>query len=1114
MTEKLPPDPEALTGEDRELLEFLLAREQPASQASDRIQPKAGTLTPPPLSFGQRRLWVVDQLDTDPSAYTITLCLRALGPLDRETLAKSLSELARRHEALRTRFPAQVGNPIQEIAAPAPIPLPCREILGDQSQSVAAACQGSLAEALAEPFDLARGPLFRARLLKFGPDDHAIVLIMHHIVTDAWSNRILLNELLELYSAASEGRDPVLPALPITYADYAAWQHDWLESDDFQHQLRYWKDQLAGAPDTLDLPTDKPRPAVQSFSGARKQHTLSLDLSDALQAFGQSEGATLFMTLLAAFATLLHRYSAGQEDMVIGTPIAGRNRVETEGLVGFFVNSLALRTSFSGDPSFRELLGRVRRTALDAFQHQDLPFERLVEELAPDRDLTRTPLFQIMFALQNAPTAGLEQNHLELSIVSLPLTTARFDLEVHAWQTPQGLSFSFICCTDLFAPETVERMVGHYETLLRSAVSDPDVPVSALEMLAEDERARLLGVLAGQATAYPRDRTIPGLFEAVAASRPEAPAVTFGDDLLSYGELERRANRLAHYLQGLGVGPEVPVGLCLERGLELVVAVLAILKAGGAYVPLDPDYPEARLSYMLADSAAPLLVTEAALQDRVSGYGGRVVCLDLERTQIAQASAARPEVALGARSLAYIIYTSGSTGRPKGTRIEHRSVVRLVRDTNYVELGPDEVILQFAPISFDASTFEIWGALLNGARLAVMAPGVPSLEELAGALRGKGVTTLWLTAALFHQMVDAQLEALAGVRQVLAGGEALSVAHVRKMLGALPAGHRLINGYGPTENTTFTACHGMTGDSEIGRSVPIGRPIANSRVYVLDGHRQPVPRGVAGELYIGGDGLARDYLNQPELTAEKFVADPFSDDPEARLYRTGDRVRHLADGTLEFLGRLDDQLKLRGFRIEPGEIEAILGEHPSIGKSVVILREDQPGDKRLVAYFVVKRGETVELEELRGFLRARLPAYMVPSAFVELESLPLTPIGKIDRAVLPIPDQGRDDGCHANAAPESEIERALAGQWLELLNVERIGRHDDFFDLGGHSLIATQAVSRIRSELETEITLAEFFQHPSVSALAELIENRRWARAEDQPARNGADPGAFEEGEL
>ena len=1114
MTNKLPPDPGALTGEDRELLDYLLSREQPATQALDRVQPRSTSAAPPPLSFGQQRLWVIDQLDTDPSAYAITLCIRAFGPLDCETLAESLTELVRRHESLRTCFPAQGGKPIQEIAAPAAIPLPCREIPNDGSQSVAAACQVSVAEALADPFDLARGPLLRARLLKFGPGDHAIVLIMHHIVTDAWSNRVLLNELLELYSAASEGRDPVLPTLTIGYADYAAWQHDWLASEDFRQQLDYWKEKLAGAPDVVDLPRDKPRPAVQSFSGARKQHALSPNLLETLQALGQSEGSTLFMCLLAAFAALLHRYSAGQDDMVIGTPIAGRNRAETEGLVGFFVNSLALRTDLSGDPSFRKLLGRVRRTALDAFQHQDMPFERLVEELAPNRDLARTPLFQIVFALQNAPTAKLEQNHLELNIVSLPLKTTRFDLEVHAWETPQGLSLSFVYCTDLYAPETIDRMVGHYERLLTSAVADPDVAISSLEMLEAGERDRLLGVFAGEMTAYPREATIPGLFSEVAAERPEAVAVSFGDRVLSYGELERRANRLAQHLRGLGVGPEVPVGLCLERGLDLIVAVLAILKAGGAYVPLDPDYPAARLGYMLSDASAPLLVTESALVDRVPDYGGRVVCLDLARDEIAQASETSPEVALGARGLAYIIYTSGSSGRPKGTRIEHRSVVRLVKGTNYVELGPEEVILQFAPISFDASTFEIWGALLNGAKLAVMAPGVPSLEELASALEERRVSTLWLTAALFHQMVDSQLAALLGVRQVLAGGESLSVAHVGKMLGVLPAGHRLINGYGPTENTTFTACHVMTGESGVGRSVPIGRPISNTRVYVLDRRRRPVPVGVAGELYIGGDGLARDYLNQPELTAEKFITDPFSDEPGARLYRTGDRVRYRADGTLEFLGRLDDQLKLRGFRIEPGEIETLLVRHPLVEEACVQLREDTPGDKRLVAYVVAAGGAALDIAALRDVLRGELPAYMVPAAFVPLDQLPLTEVGKLDRAALPAPDERQDLRRAAFAAPETAVQRVLSGQWQELLGLDRVGLHDDFFDLGGHSLIATQAISRLRAELETDVTLTELFQHPTVARLAELIENRSWTRAMDQPPQSKATQGDFEEGEL
>ena len=625
-------------------------------------------------------------------------------------------------------------------------------------------------------------------------------------------------------------------------------------------------------------------------------------------------------------------------------------------------------------------------------------------------------------------------------------------------------------------------MLSHYRMLLEAMVATPERSIAGLALLSEDERAQIVLDWNRTQIEYPREASIQALFEAQVSRAPEAVAVEYGDERLSYGELNERANRVARYLVRHGVGVEVMVGLCVERSVEMVIGVLGILKAGGAYVPLDPEYPAERLRFMLEDTATPVLLTQEKLRGRLPAYGGRVISLDGDWAEIGKQSAENPKVLAGGGSLAYVIYTSGSTGRPKGTCIEQRSVVRLVKNTNYIELGPEEVVLQFAPISFDASTLELWGSLLNGGRLVVCPAGKLSLEELGEVIQQRGVTTLWLTAALFHQMVDTHIESLRGVRQLLAGGEALSVAHVRRMLEVIGEG-RLINGYGPTENTTFTCCHVMTADSCIENTVPIGRPISNTRVYVLDGHMQPVPVGVYGELYIGGDGLAREYLHQPQLTAEKFVADPFDTTAGGRLYRTGDLVRYLADGTIEFLGRLDNQVKVRGFRIELGEIEAVLGRMPQVRQAVVVVREDTPGDKRLVAY-VVAQGATEDLvEQLRSRLRESLPEYMVPSAFVMVEKLPLTPNGKVDRNALPAPE--RENQVTAGyVAPGSELEQKLVSVWREVLRMEKVGVDDNFFDLGGNSLLVTRVHARIKPLFERDVRVVDLFRFPTIRSLS------------------------------
>ncbi|NNF93561.1 MAG: amino acid adenylation domain-containing protein, partial [Altererythrobacter sp.] len=757
-----------------------------------------------------------------------------------------------------------------------------------------------------------------------------------------------------------------------------------------------------------------------------------------------------------------------QNDLVVGSPIANRTRAELEELIGFFVNSLVMRTDVSGDPSFAELLARVRQVALEAYAHQDLPFERLVEELDPERDLSRNPLFQVMFAVQNAPgkASTLAGTELTIGAFSGNLQTTRFDLEVHVLEVDEQLQFHFIYSTDLFDGSTMRRMLGHYERVLEEVVKNSACRISELALLDEAERHQVLHEWNDTRTAYPREGSIKDLFEAQVGRDADAVALEYEGQRLSYGELNARANQLAHYLRQRGVGPEVMVAISVERSVEMVVGILGIVKAGGAYVPLDAQYPGPRLSMMLEDTAAPVLLTQSSLRDRLPEFDGEVICLDTDWAQIARKRRTNPKVEVNASNLAYVMYTSGSTGRPKGTCVEQRSVVRLVKNTNYLDFGPQEVFLQFSPISFDASTLELWGSLLNGGKLLVCPPGQLSMGQLGQIIRDGGVSTLWLTAGLFNLMVDEQLDSLRGVRQLLAGGEALSVDHVRRVLEGIGTG-RLINGYGPTENTTFSCCHVMDAHSDVGQSVPIGRPISNTRVYILDEHLHPVPVGVPGELYLGGDGLARGYLNRPELTAEKFIADPFSDEPHARLYRTGDWVRYQPDGNIEFIGRRDHQVKVRGFRIELGEIEAALGRLQPVQEAVVLLREDRPGDKRVVAYVVAEGEQAGLVEELRTQLKRELPDYMLPSAFVLLDALPLTPNGKVDRAALPAPEAA-DHLTAEYVAPRTPTEEILAGIWAEVLGVERVGVHDDFFELGGHSLLATQVISRVRQALGVE----------------------------------------------
>ena len=1051
-----------------------------------------------PLSYAQQRLWYLEQLEPGNAAYNIPAAVRLSGDLDLEALERALTEIARRHETLRTTFTLTGGEPCQQIAPPRSVSIPMTDLSRLAEPEAETEVARLSKEEASRGFALEQSAPWRLRLLKLSAEEHVLVIVMHHIISDGWSAGVLTREVAALYRGYRGEREyrgeggVELAELDVQYRDYAVWQRAWLSGGELERQLSYWREQLAGAPEAMDLPADRPRPTVQSYRGAALSFSLDGELSAGLRRLARGEEVTPFMLLLAAFQALLFRYT-GQEDVVVGTPVAGRTRAEVEALIGFFINTLVLRTQLTGRESFRGLVRRVKEICLAAYAHQDVPFERVVEELQPGRDSSRTPLFQVMFTMRDDVKVELRLPGLSASAVALETGIAKFDLTMTLLETEGGLSGKLEYNTDLFERSTIERMIGHYKNLLAGVSDNPEQSLANLPLMDETQRQQLSG-WNDTTRPYPRDLCIHELFELAAQRSPDAVALVHETEQLTYDDLNRRANQLAHYLRKLGVGPETLVGICVERSIEMIVGLLGILKAGGAYLPIDATYPEARILFMLEDARIPLLLTQAQLRNSLPPHGATVVDLDADREFIGQESIENPTSNVGAENLAYVMYTSGSTGRPKGTSVTHRNVVRLVKETNYLQFSDAEVFLQLAPISFDASTFEIWGPLLNGARLVVY-PATTSLtlEELGGIIEAQGITTLWLTAGLFHRMVDYNLDGFKSLRHLLAGGEALSPPHVKKALQQL-AGCRVINGYGPTENTTFTCCYSMTNPEQPGVSVPIGKPITNTKVYVLDAEMRMVPLGVTGELYIGGDGLARGYLNRAALTAERFVPNPFSEEPGGRFLRSGDLVRYLSSGNLEFLGRADQQVKIRGFRIELGEVEAALQDHPGVQQAVVTVGEGG-GEKRLVAYVVAAPPEAQgalderrTMSALRAHLKERLPDYMLPSSFVFLDELPLTSNGKLDRRALPAPDSSQLVE-NQFVAPRNVRQEMLCAMWTELLPIERVGIHDNFFMLGGHSLLAINVISRVREVFAREVSIRSFLEEPTIAALSELLEN-------------------------
>ena len=945
------------------------------------------------------------------------------------------------------------------------------------------------------PFDLARGPLIRGRVLRLADDEQVGLLTMHHIVTDGWSAGILIRELATLYQAyCSESPSP-LPELPIQYADYAHWQREWLQGTVLQRQLDYWKKQLEGAPPLLELPEDHLRPAMQTFRGGHQSLLLPKAVGSALSALSRQESTTLFMTLLAAFKVLLQCYTR-QDDLIVGTPVANRNRLEIEGLIGFFVNALVLRTDLSGNPTFRELVRRVRKVCVDAYAHQDLPFERLVEELHIERDLSRNPLFQVMFVLQNSSMRVVELPGLTLNPVIADGGTTHFDLTLHIVDTEQGLLGTAAYNTDLFDTDTITRMLANFGTLLEAIVSDPDRHLSDLSLLTDTERQRVLVGYNDVRHSYVPAPCIQQLFEAQVERTPDAIAVVCENEQLTYRDLNVRANRLAHTLRKLGVGPEVPVGVFLERSLEVVISLLAILKAGGVYLPLDPAYPKQRIGFMLDDSKASVLLTLERLIQDLPEHRAQVVCLDSEAEAIAIDSAENPLSSSEPENLAYIIYTSGSTGQPKGVLVSHGSIAEHCRDAvKFYELEPADRVLQFASISFDLSLEQILPTLIVGARLVVMGREVWRPSEFHNKASEFGLTVVDLPTGYWQELVqewaaEPEPAASAQYRLFLVGGDTMLPETLSLWQQTSLRSVRLINAYGPTEATITATAFEIArrpGEASKLHRVPIGRPLANRVIYILDKHCNPVPIGVPGELHIGGMSLARGYLNRPDLTADKFIPDPFSEMVGARMYKTGDLARHLPDGNIEYIGRTDHQVKIRGFRIELGEIEAALAQHPSVRQAVVSTHQDVDGEKRLLAYIVGDREHPPTASVLRTFLKEKMPEYMVPAVFTMLDSLPTMPNGKVDRRALPKPDHARPAMEKTFLAPRDALELQLAGLWEEVLNVRPIGVTDNFFDLGGHSLLAVRLFALIEKRLGKKLPLAALFRGATIEGLADIV---------------------------
>ncbi|MCC5608946.1 amino acid adenylation domain-containing protein [Nostoc sp. CHAB 5834] len=1033
------------------------------------------------LSFAQQRLWFLTQLQPDSPFNNISAAFCLQGQLNQQALQESLNEIVRRHEVLRTNFKTLVGRPIQIISSEATLLLPVVD-LSELLPNLQEIQVEQLAQIEAQqPFNLQTDLMIRAKLLRLGEQEHIALLTLHHIASDGWSIGVFVKELSTLYQSFCIAQLPNLPEVPIQYVDFAAWQRNWLVGKVLDSQLAYWRQHLDGAPALLNLPTDHPRPAVQSFRGANYTFEISPEESAALKILSQEQGCTLFMTLLAAFKTLLYRYT-GSEDIVVGSPIANRNHAEIERLIGFFVNTLVLRTKLEGNLTFEELLSRVREVALGAYSHQDLPFDVLVEELQPHRSLSYTPLFQIMFVLQNAPMSEIELSGLNLSLLESDSATAKFDLTLFVEETTSGLIGTFEYSTDLFEPETIHRMAEHLQTLLAGIVTDFQQQLWELPLLNETEKTQLAKWNDTQIE-YPLEKCIHQLFEAQVERKPDAVAVICKEEELTYRELNQRANELAHYLQKLGVSSEVLVGICVEPSLDMIVGLLGILKAGGAYLPLDPAYPQQRLAFMLSDARVSFVISHSSFVNNFDKM--TVVCIDIDWNKIAQESPENPVSYTTGDNLAYVIYTSGSTGKPKGVLGLHRGAVnRFHWMWETYPFTEGEVCCQKTSLNFVDSVWEIFGSLLQGVKTVIVGDRiVKNPPQFVETLANHNVTRLVLVPSLLRVLLDTDSELqnqLPKLKFWVTSGEALSIDLLHKFRQTLPDSI-LLNLYGSSEVSADVTCYSITPKDQLPERVVIGRAIANTQINLLDKNLQPVPVGVAGELYVSGAGLARGYLNQLELTAERFILRA-----GRRLYKTGDLARYQGDGNLEFLGRIDHQVKLRGFRVELGEIEAVLRQHPRVGEAIVVVREDELV-QQLVAYIVSDSQQVINISELHRLLKEKLPEYMLPSAFVMLEALPLLPNGKVNYQALPLPESVRPELEQKLQLPQTEVEQTIASIWQEVLRIDEVGIHDNFFELGGHSLLLIQVYSKLQQKFQRDFSLVEMFQYPTINYLANFF---------------------------
>jgi amino acid adenylation domain-containing protein len=1075
-----------IAGLSKEKQALLLQRLKQKPVSSSHTIGKRSELSPCPLSFAQERLWFLAQMEPDNPFYNMAGTVQLQGNLNVPVLAQALNAVVRRHEALRTSFKIVDGEVRQVIDAATAVSVGLIDLSaldGAYRQNTVKALARQEAQAV---FDLRQTPLLRAVLLKLDDRRHVLLATLHHIVADEWSLRLLIKEIGACYQDFNSGVPLSMPELPVQYADFAVWQRNRLQGELYDRQIAYWRQHLAGAPTTLELPANRARPPLMSYRGAEHEWVLEQDVSAALNALSRQAGTTLFALLMAAFNILLSRYT-GKNDICVGYPVANRNHREIENLIGFFVNTLVLRTDLSDNPTFVELLASVNRHLLDAQNNQDLPFERLVEELGADRALNRTPLFQAMLVYQNETMDALDIPGLSVEMADAEIGTAKFDLTLTVKKSENALRCSFNYSADLFDADTIAGMAGHWRELLESIVGSPDsVPVSELQMLTPGENRRILFDWNATETDYPKDRYIHQLFEAQAEKTPDAVALVFQEQVLTYAELNARANQLAHRLLAERAGPDVLVGICMQRSLEMVIGLLGILKAGAAYLPLDPDYPAARLEFMLADIKPPVVLTQAALLEKHNFGTAVVLCLDRDWLQLANGIIDNPDIALMPENLAYCMYTSGSTGQPKGAGVPHQGILnRLQWMQQQYRLDAGDCVLQKTPYSFDVSVWEFFWPLMTGAKLVVAKPGEHKNSlALIDTVRLHQVTTIHFVPSMLQAFVDTPgVETCVSLKRMICSGEALPAdlaARFRQKLSAA-----LHNLYGPTEASVDVSYWQCLPDDTV-TAIPIGRPIANIALYILDRRLNPVPVGVPGELHIGGIGLARGYLNRPGLTGEKFIPNPY-DQAGSRLYKTGDLVSYRADGNIDYLGRIDHQVKIRGFRIELGEVEARLLEHPDIKEAVVLAREDLPGDKRLVAYLVVSDCATLELTELRARLLANLADYMVPALFVTLPALPLSANGKLDRKALPAPDSALV-ASRAYEAPLGTVETAVAGIWQDLLGVAQVGRHDNFFEMGGHSLMLVGLMELLRRQGFTA-DMRMIFVSPTVVGMAEAISN-------------------------